>query len=90
MQLKTAEILKLHGAACQTCVPMVDIASQTNETKEDHTEELQQLQREYQRLIYEANQKSEVSFSAVACPEVQWADYYLFMSLLPSSQKKNK
>ena len=54
------------GVACQTCVPMVDVACQTSETKEDHTEELQQLQQEYQCLQYEASQKSEVSFSADA------------------------
>ena len=54
------------GVACQTCVPMVDVACQTSETKEDHTEELQQLQQEYQRLQYEASQNSEVSFSADA------------------------
>ena len=47
------------GVACQTCVPMVDVACQTSETKEDHTQELQLLQQEYQCLQYEASQHSE-------------------------------
>ena len=62
MQLKIAEILKL--VLHQTCVPMVDVASQINEMKEDPTvmEELKQLRQKYQRLEYTTLQSEKGCF----------------------------